>query len=65
MYFEDSLKKIEEILEQLENGNLPLENALILYKQGTEIANTCKLQLNEAKLKITEYTMEENDEASR
>ena len=38
MYFEDSLKKIEEILEQLENGNLPLENALILYKQGTEIA---------------------------
>ena len=63
MYFEDSLKKIDGILEQLENGNVPLEDALTLYEQGIEIANKCKLELNEAKLKIAEHTMEENNEA--
>lgn len=62
MYFEDSLKKIEEILEQLESGKLSLENALILYKQGTEIASKCKTELNEARLQVSEKSVGANDD---
>ncbi len=62
MHFEDSINKIEKILEQLENGNLPLENAIALYEQGIYISNNCKKQLNEARLKITEKNTGGNDE---
>ncbi len=54
MDFEDSLKKIEEILARLEGGNIPLEEALNLYSQGVELSRKCREQLENAKLKITE-----------
>lgn len=54
MDFEDSLKKIEEILARLEWGNIPLEEALSLYSQGVELSRKCREELENAKLKITE-----------
>ncbi|HOV40859.1 MAG: exodeoxyribonuclease VII small subunit [Oscillospiraceae bacterium] len=54
MDFEDSLKKIEEILARLEGGNIPLEEALSLYSQGVELSRKCREELENAKLKITE-----------
>ena len=65
MYFEESLKKLEEILNQLESGNLSLENSIVLYQEGIGIAEQCKLQLNEAKLKIIDRNSGGNDETTK
>jgi len=58
--FESSLKKLEEIIKQLEDGNLSLENALILYKEGSELSESCQKQIENAKLIVEEISAEGN-----
>ncbi|HNX64665.1 MAG TPA: exodeoxyribonuclease VII small subunit [Oscillospiraceae bacterium] len=60
MDFESSLKKLEEIIKQLEDGNLSLENALILYKEGSELSESCQKQIENAKLIVEEISAEGN-----
>lgn len=50
--FEDSLKKIEKIVEDLENGNLSLDEALKKYQEGIELSRQCSQRLDTAKKKI-------------
>jgi len=50
--FEDSLKKLETIVEQLEKGDLPLEDSLKLFEQGVDLSAICKKELDEAEGKI-------------
>jgi exodeoxyribonuclease VII small subunit len=41
-----------EIIEQLEEGNLPLENTLVLYERGQALSKHCAELLDKAELKI-------------
>jgi len=50
--FEDSLKRLEKIIEDLEKGDLSLDEALKKYQEGIELARTCSLRLENAKKKI-------------
>ncbi len=50
--FEQSLKRLEEIVETLEAGNAPLEESISLYEEGMTLAKSCTTRLNEAKLKL-------------
>lgn len=50
--FEQSLKRLEEIVRQLEQGNVPLEQSLRLFEEGTALAAACNGQLDEAELKV-------------
>lgn len=50
--FEESLKKLETIVEQLEKGDLPLEESLKLFEQGVELSAVCKKELDEAEGKV-------------
>ncbi|MGB9592083.1 MAG: exodeoxyribonuclease VII small subunit [Candidatus Kryptoniota bacterium] len=50
--FEDSLKRLEEIVQMLEDGSASLEESLKLYEEGMSLAKHCIMQLNEAKLKL-------------
>lgn len=59
MTFEESLVKLTEIVSKLENENMTLEESIDLYKQGIELSVSCKKELQNAKLKITEYKTEE------
>lgn len=52
--FEESITKLEEISEALENGDLPLEDAIKLYEEGIELSKYCYDKLKEAELKITQ-----------
>lgn len=52
MKFEEALKKLEAIVEQLEAGDLPLEEAIACYKEGQKLAELLKKQLAEAKTEI-------------
>jgi len=47
--FEKYLNELKEIVEQLESGNLSLDESITKYKKGIELSNTCKKMLEEAK----------------
>jgi exodeoxyribonuclease VII small subunit len=50
--FEEALKKLETIVEAMESEDLPLENLLAKYEEGTRLAGLCQAKLAEAELKI-------------
>jgi exodeoxyribonuclease VII small subunit len=50
--FEESLKKLEKIVEDLEKGDLSLDEALKKYQEGIELARVCAQRLDSAKKKV-------------
>jgi exodeoxyribonuclease VII small subunit len=50
--FEDSLKQLEKIVEQLEKGELPLEDSIKLFEEGVRLSTACKQELDEAEGKV-------------
>jgi exodeoxyribonuclease VII small subunit len=52
MTFEQSLEKLEKIVEQLETGELNLDTSLKKYEEGVKLARDCQAQLDEAKKTI-------------
>ncbi|MBP8718092.1 MAG: exodeoxyribonuclease VII small subunit [Candidatus Atribacteria bacterium] len=56
--FEESLKRLEEIVEELEKGELSLDEALKLYEEGMYFSDRCLEKLNESKQKVEKLTRE-------
>lgn len=52
MKFEELLKELENTIEELESGNLCLEESIQKYQKGIELSNECKKMLEEAKTLI-------------
>ena len=50
--FEQSLARLEKIVDSLEQGDVPLENAIALYEEGIELSKECMSTLSKAELKI-------------
>lgn len=50
--FEESLKKLETIVEQLEKGDLSLEDSLKLFEEGVGLSAACKQELDTAEGKV-------------
>ena len=50
--FEESLKKLETIVDQLEKGDLTLEDSLKLFEEGVGLSAACKKELDEAEGKV-------------
>ena len=50
--FEDSLKKLEAIVAQLEEGDLALEESLKLFEEGVSLSAACKQELDAAEGKV-------------
>ncbi|HEV2215861.1 MAG TPA: exodeoxyribonuclease VII small subunit [Terracidiphilus sp.] len=50
--FEESLKKLESVVERLEKGDLPLEESLNLFEEGVKLSEACKKQLESAEGKV-------------
>ncbi len=50
--FEAALKKLESIVEKLENGELSLEDALKQYEEGVRMADICSKKLSEAEKRV-------------
>ena len=50
--FETALKKLENIVENLETGDLSLEQALKQYEEGVRLADICSKRLTEAEKKV-------------
>ena len=50
--FEAALKQLEEIVQRLEKGELPLEESLKLYEEGIRLSRLCHQKLEEAEGRI-------------
>lgn len=66
MNLEEKIKKLEEISNKVESGEMSLENSLLAFEQGIEIAKECLIQLDDCKGKLVVLEnklmeMKEND----
>lgn len=53
---EEAMKKLEEITEKMQNDDLPVDEALKLFEEGTKLVSYCREKLDKASLKITELS---------
>ena len=58
--FEDALQRLEHIVDQLEAGNLQLEDSLRVFEEGVGLARRCAKYLDEAEKRIELLTRDEN-----
>ena len=50
--FEEALKKLEEIVDSLENGQLPLDESLKKFEEGIRLSRLCNKKLVETQQKV-------------
>jgi len=60
MSFEDSMKKIEEIVAELEKGELPLEASLDRFEEAVKLARACQRKLEKAQARISKLVKSED-----
>ena len=58
--FEDALQRLERIVDQLEAGNLGLEESLKVFEEGVGLARHCARSLDEAEKRIELLTRDES-----
>jgi exodeoxyribonuclease VII small subunit len=51
--FEEAVKRLEEIVVEMEKEDMPLEKSIKLFQEGMELAGICNLKLDEAERKIS------------
>lgn len=51
--FEESMERLDEIVKLLEKGDVPLEESMKLFEEGTKLAAKCSSLLEGAQLKVT------------
>lgn len=54
--FEKALERLEKIVSELEEGNIPLEDALKKYEEGVKLSRICSERLSQAEKKIQVLT---------
>lgn len=50
--FEQSMARLDEIVRHLEKGEMPLNDSLALFEEGTALIRSCEKQLDEAEQKV-------------
>ena len=50
--FEEAMKRLEEIVSHLEKGDIPLEESIRLFEEGSGLLALCSSQLEEAEQKV-------------
>jgi exodeoxyribonuclease VII small subunit len=56
--FEDALNQLEEIVDQLESGDVPLEKAIEAFQQGMKLSKLCHQKLEQVERKIEKLVQE-------
>lgn len=69
--FEEAIEQLSIIVERLEEGDVPLEEAITIYKEGMELSKLCHDKLKHVEKQLTEiltkdgqtesYSMDEED----
>lgn len=61
--FEESLNELEGIVQRLERGDVPLEEALVAFQEGMALSKQCQDTLEKAEKTLTKMMTENNEEA--
>lgn len=59
--FDEAMLQLENIVRQLEQGDVPLENAIELYQKGMELSKVCSDKLQNAEKQLVTF-MDDNKE---
>lgn len=62
--FERSLKRLEAIVQEMENGDLNLQDCMARFEEGTKLSNFCAERLEETEKKIEILTKDGNAEGT-
>ncbi|GAA4709793.1 exodeoxyribonuclease VII small subunit [Brevibacillus fulvus] len=57
--FEEAMKRLEEVVNRLESGDIPLEEAIMLYQEGMKLSRICGLKLEAIEAQITQLLEED------
>lgn len=52
MSFEESMSRLEQIVRAMEQGDVPLEESLKLFQEGTALVKNCQKLLDDAQLQV-------------
>jgi exodeoxyribonuclease VII small subunit len=58
--FEEAMKRLEDIVQSLESGDLALEDSLGIFEEGMKLVSFCSKKLEEAEQKVTLLVKESN-----
>jgi exodeoxyribonuclease VII small subunit len=50
--FEECIQRLEKIVQELEQGDVPLEKSLMLFEEGIRLSGSCRKELEEAEGKV-------------
>lgn len=59
--FEQAMKQLEEIVEKLEEGDVPLEKAINYFQRGMNLSKLCSEKLTNVQSKMTEILNEHGE----
>ncbi|MDI6803921.1 MAG: exodeoxyribonuclease VII small subunit [Bacteroidota bacterium] len=62
--FEQSMKRLEKIVNTLENGSVTLEDSLKMYEEGVDLSKKCLAKLENAEIKIKKLSKDLNGKLS-
>lgn len=62
MTFEQSMERLEQIVQAMEQGNVPLEESMALFQEGTSLAAQCEKLLEAARQQIQKVTCDASGE---
>jgi len=56
--FEAAIAELEEVVNRLDSGDVPLDESIKLYERGAELKAHCEAKLNEADAKVRQITLD-------
>lgn len=57
--FEEAMNQLEQIVDRLEEGDVPLEEAIAIYKEGMELSKLCHDKLKNVEEQLTQIITED------
>ena len=65
MTFEQAMADLEQVVTQLERGDVALEDSIALYERGAALKKHCETKLKRAEEKVAAITFDDNGQPSR
>lgn len=62
--FEEAMTKLEKIVDKLEEGDVPLEEAILFYKEGMDLSKLCHDKLKNVEEQLTQIITEDGRKES-
>jgi exodeoxyribonuclease VII small subunit len=59
--FEEAMSKLEQIVQKLEEGDVPLEKAITYYQEGMNLSKICNDKLNSVQEKMAQIMNEQGE----